>query len=149
MIKNIIFIFLIFLFSTTSYAKEIKIVSDKLEIIRKNNISIFSGKVHALEDDLKIWSEVLILTSSKDEKAIEEIIARDNVKILKEELSILGDEAIYDPIKNELIVIGEVEVTQNDNIILCDEIIIDLENSSSIMISESTKRVEATIVSQN
>ena len=149
MIKKIIFIFLIFLFSATSYAKEIKIVSDKLEIIRKNNISIFSGKVHAIEDDLKLWSEVLILTSSKDEKTIKEINARDNVKILKEELSILGDEAIYDPIKNELIVIGEVEVTQNDNIILCDEIIIDLENSSSIMISESTKRVEATIVSQN
>lgn len=149
MIKKIIFIFLIFLFSATSYAKEIKIVSDKLEIIRKNNISIFSGKVHAIEDDLKLWSEVLILTSSKDEKTIKEINARDNVKILKEELSILGDEAIYDPIKNELIVLGEVKVTQNDNIILCDEIIIDLENSSSIMRSESTKRVKATIISQN
>ena len=64
-------------------------------------------------------------------------------------MSILGDEAIYDPIKNELIVIGKVKVTQNDNIILCDEIIIDLENSSSIMRSESTKRVKATIISQN
>ena len=149
MIKNIFFIFLIFLYSTSSFANKIKIISDKLEIVRSKNVSIFSGKVYALEDNIKIWSDELILTSSKDEKTIKRINAKNNVKILREELSIIGDEAVYDPLKNELTVIGEVKVSENDNIILCDEIIIDLENSSSIMKSEPTKRVEAIIITED
>ena len=149
MIKNILFIFLVLLYSTSSFANNIKIISDKLEIVRSKNVSIFSGKVYALEDNMKIWSDELILTSSKDEKTIKRINAKDNVKILREQLSIIGDEAVYDPLKNELTVIGEVKVSENDNIILCDEIIIDLENSSSIMKSESARRVEAIIISED
>ena len=149
MIKNIFFIFLILLYSTSSFANKVKIISDKLEIVRSKNVSIFSGKVYALEDNMKIWSDELILTSSKDEKTIKRINAKDNVKILREQLSIIGDEAVYDPLKNELTVIGEVKVSENDNIILCDEIIIDLENSSSIMKSESARRVEAIIISED
>ncbi len=149
MIKNILFIFLVLLYSKSSLANNIKIISDKLEIVRSKNVSIFSGKVYALEDNMKIWSDELILTSSKDEKTIKRINAKNNVKILREQLSIIGDEAVYDPLKNELTVIGEVKVSENDNIILCDEIIIDLENSSSIMKSETTRRVEAIIISED
>ena len=129
-------------------AKQIKIISDKLEIIRAENISIFSGSVYAVEDNLKIWSEKLIMTSSKDEKEIKEINAHGDVKIVREELSINGDKALYDPIQNKLFVFGKVEVLQNQSIILCDKIIVDLENSSSIMSSNSNKRVEAVITNE-
>lgn len=144
--------FLILLFSFTAFtanATEIKIISDKLEITRTDNTSIFSGNVYAIQDNLKIWSDKLIVTSSKDEKTINNIDALSNVKILRDELSINGDKAKYDPNKNSLIVIGEVKVKQNENIIFCDEIIVDLENSSSIMKSDSTKRVEALIITEN
>ena len=149
MIKNIIFIFLFFAFANTASAKQIKITSDKLEILRKDNVSIFSGNVHAYEEGLEIWSEKLTVTSSDDEKTINKIDALDNVKILRQNLMINGNEALYDPIKNTLIVIGKVNVIQNENIILCDKIIVDLENSSSIMMSDSTKRVEALIISED
>ena len=115
----------------------------------KDNVSIFSGNVYAYEKDLKIWSEILKITSSRDEKKIEKIDALDNVKILRHNLIINGNEALYDPIKNTLIVVGEVNIMQNENNILCDKIIVDLENSSSIMMSESTKRVEALIFSED
>ena len=149
MFKNIFPIFLLFFFSNEAIAKQIEIMSDKLEILRVENISIFSGNVHAKENDLEIWSEKLIVTSSEDQKQVKEISARDNVKILKEELKIIGDQAIYDTIKNILTVIGKVRVIHNENTILCDEIIVDLENSSSIMKSVSNKRVEALIITEN
>ena len=149
MLKKIFITFLFSLITNSVIAKEIKIVSDKLEIIRTENISIFSGNVHAMEDDLKIWSERLIMTSSKDEKQVKEINAHGNVKIVREELSINGDKARYDPIQNKLFVFGKVEVLQDQSIILCDKIIVDLENSSSIMSSDSNKRVEALIVNEN
>jgi len=149
MFKNIFPIFLLFFFSNEVIAKQIEITSDKLEILRVDNISIFSGNVHAKENDLEIWSEKLIVTSSEDQKQIKEINARDNVKILKEELTIIGNQARYDTLNNILTVIGRVEVIQNENTILCDEIIVDLENSSSIMKSEINKRVEALIITKN
>ena len=149
MLKKFFITFLFILITNSAHAKEIKIISDKLEIIRTENISIFSGNVYAVEDDLKIWSEKLVLTSSLDEKEVKEINAHGNVKIVREELSINGNKARYDPIKNKLVVFGEVEVLQNQNIILCDKIVVDLDNSSSIMSSESATRVEAFIINEN
>ena len=149
MFKNF-FITLLFIVSITSAnAKQMKIVSDRLEIIRAENISIFSGNVYAMEENLEIWSEELIMISSKDENEVKEINAHGNVKIVREELSINGDKARYDPIQNKLFVFGEVEVLQNQSTILCDKIIVDLENSSSIMSSDSNKRVEALIINEN
>ena len=149
MLKKFFITFLFILITNSAHAKEIKIISDKLEIIRTENISIFSGNVYAVEDDLKIWSEKLVLTSSLDEKEVKEINAHGNVKIVREELSINGNKARYDPIKNKLVVFGEVEVLQNQNIILCDKIVVDLENSSSIISSGSASRVEALIISED
>lgn len=149
MIKNIFFIFLFFLFSSLAYAKEISIISDRLEIKRTDSLSIFSGNVYAIEGNLEIWSEKLTIYSSKDEKSIEEINAQDNVKIKRQELSIEGDKAKYDPINDILTVYGEVKVYQNGNIVFCNEIIVDLKNSSSIMKSNSSKRVEALIISDD
>ena len=137
-----------FLFINATNAEQIKIISNKLEIIRAENISIFSGNVYAIEGNLEIWSEKLIMTSSNDETEVEEINAHGNVKIVREELSISGDRAQYDPIQNKLIVFNKVEVIQNQSTIMCDKIIVDLENSSSIMSSDSNKRVEALIINE-
>lgn len=145
MFKNL---FIIFLFINSANAEQIKIISDKLEIIRTENISIFSGNVYAIEDNLEIWSEKLIVTSSKDESEVKKINADGDVRIVREELSINGDKASYDPIQNKLFVFGKVEVLQNQSIILCDKIIVDLENSSSIMSSDTNKRVEALIINK-
>ena len=148
MFKNFFITFLFMLFANPANAQQINIISDKLEIIRSENISIFSGNVYAVEDNLEIWSKELIVTSSKDENEIKEINAHGNVKIIREELSINGDKARYDPIQNKLFVFGEVEVLQNQSTILCDKIIVDLENSSSIMSSDPDKRVEALIINE-
>ena len=148
MLKNFFITLLFILFINSANAEQIKIISDKLEIIRAENISIFSGNVYAIEDNLEIWSENLIVTSSEDENEIKEINANGNVKIVREELSISGDKARYDPIQNILFVFGRVEVLQNESIVLCDKIIVDLENSSSIMSSDSNKRVEALIINK-
>ena len=145
MLKNFFITFLFIFIINSANAKQIEIVSDKLEIIRAKNISIFSGNVYAIEDNLEIWSEKLIVTSSEDESEVKEINANGNVKVVREELSINGDKARYDPIQNKLSVFGKVEVVQNQSIILGDKIIVDLENSSSIMSSKSNKRVEVLI----
>ena len=149
MIRNVFLIFLFFVFSNAANAKQIRIVSDKLEILRDDNISIFSGNVYAIENNLEIWSQKLTVLSNKDQTKIKEINAQDDVRILKNGLSVTGNNAKYHPSNNTLTVIGQVKVIQNENIILCDEIVLDLTNSSSIVKSHSTKRVEALIISED
>jgi len=148
MIRNVFLIFLFFVLSNAANAKQIRITSDKLEILRNDNISIFSGNVYAIENNLEIWSQKLIVFSNKDQTKIKEIKAQDDVRILKNGLSVTGNKAKYHPMNNTLAVNGQVTVMQNENIILCDEIIVDLTNSSSIMKSHSNKRVEAFIISE-
>ena len=48
---------------------------------------------------------------------------------------------------NTLYIRGDVEVIENNNTVYCSELIIDIENSSSIMTGGSTNRVEALIFS--
>ena len=148
MIRNLFFIFLFLLFSNLANAKQIRITSDKLEILREDNISIFSGNVYAIENSLEIWSQKLFVLSNKDQTKIKEINAQDDVKILKNGLSVRGNKAKYLPTDNTLAVVGQVKVMQNEDIILCDEIVVDLTNSSSIMKSHSNERVEALIISE-
>ena len=148
MLKNIFITLLFILLTNSANAEQIKIISDKLEIIRTENISIFSGNVYAIEENFKIWSEKLTIKSSEDETEVKEINAHGNVKIVREELSINGDKARYDPIQNKLFVFGDVEVLQGQSIILCNKIIVDLEDSTSIISSNSNERVEALIFNE-
>ena len=145
MVYNFVFFIFIIFLSTETLSDDINILSDKLEIIRTDNISIFTGNVHAYEKDLEIWSEKLVITSSENEENIEEITANGDIKIIRNDVTIHGNQARYDTINNLLFVYGNVEVNRNKNIIVCDELILDLENSTSIMKSKSKKRVEATI----
>ena len=148
MLKYFLITFVFIFFTNAANSKQIKIISDKLEIIRTENISIFSGNVNAIEENFEIWSEKLTMRSNEDETEVREINAHGNVKIVREELSINGDKARYDPIQNKLFVFGEVEVLQGQSIILCNKIIVDLEDSSSIMSSNSNERVEALIFNE-
>ena len=48
---------------------------------------------------------------------------------------------------NEKDMINNVEVWKNGNIIKCDELVLDIKNSTSIMKSKANQRVEALIIS--
>ena len=54
-------IVIIFFFSSifNSYSNELKIISNKLEIDRSINVSVFTGNVNAFNDEIKIWSQIL------------------------------------------------------------------------------------------
>ena len=58
----------------------------------------------------------------------------------------LGNTANYKPSKNILTINGNVKVQEKDNIINCDELVLDLNKSTSIMSSYSSNRVNAIII---
>lgn len=140
---------IIFLFTTVLYAKEINISSKNLLIDRENNISTFSGSVYVNEKDIEIWAEELIIKLNHNDNEIEEIYVNDNVKIVRENIIATSAFGYYYPLKNEIMMLENVEVRENENIIKCDELVLDIKNSISIMKSKSQNRVEATIMNTN
>ena len=146
MSKNSLYIIIInLLLIINSYSNELKITSENLEVDRENRISIFSGDVYAHNKDIRIWSEKLIVKFDNTENEIEQLNAEYSVKIIKEEITATGDIGLYYPKSEKLNLLGNVEVIENNNYVKCDELYLDIKNSTSIMRSNSSKRVEAYI----
>ena len=137
------------LLASISYSKEINISSDELVIDRKNNISIFSGNVYAFEKNLEIWADQLTLKFNYEKNEVEEIYAEQNVKIARENIIATGNTGFYYPANNEIKMLNDVEVIENENFVRCDELVLDISNSISIMKSNTKSRVEAIIVNKN
>tara|TARA_A100001388_G_scaffold77862_1_gene55687 strand:- start:54 stop:506 length:453 start_codon:yes stop_codon:yes gene_type:complete len=128
-----------------SYSNELKITSESLEVDRENKISIFIGDVYVHNKDIKIWSEKLTVKFDDRENEIEQLNAENSVKIIKEEIIATGDIGLYYPKSEILNLLGNVEVIENNNYVKCDELYLDIKNSTSIMKSKSSNRVEANI----
>ena len=146
MYKTSVYITIINLLLTlNSYSNELKVTSENLEVDRENRISVFSGDVYAYNKDIRIWSEKLIIKFDNTRNEIEQLNAEYSVKIIKEEITATGDIGVYYPKSEKLNLLGNVEVIEKNNYVKCDELYLDIKNSTSIMRSNSSKRVEAYI----
>ena len=140
--------FFLTFFNAASEDNKINIVSDKLNVEMDERKSTFTGNVYAHNKNLKVWSDTMIINLEIKKDEIKEILASGNVKIVRliEGSEIYGDIANYS-LKDEIIVItGNVIVKENGNQISGNELIVDLKNSSSIMVGSGSNRVEALII---
>ena len=143
-IFNIIFV--IYLFNLiTAHANTIVISSDKLNVYRDNNISVFLGNVYAEDDTIKLWSDKLSMFYDETKKSVYEIVAENNVKIIINDVVAYGNYSKYQFDNEELLLEGDVVVLEKDNKIQSDQLILDLANSTSIMTANSNSRVTAKI----
>ena len=149
--KILIFIFITFLltfFNASSENIKINIISDKLHVDMDERKSTFTGNVYAHNTNLKVWSDEMVVNLKLKKDEIRDIIASGNVKIVRlvEGGEIYGDQANYS-LENEIIIIkGNVIVKENSSQVNGNELIVDLKNSSSIMVGSDSNRVEAIII---
>ena len=148
MLKKYIIIFFLLFLKTQVSANEINIVSDRLEINDNTNESIFIGNVYAEEDTFKIWSEKMVVKFNNDRDKIDEIQSFYDVKIHHNDMTTNSDRAFYLPDTQILTLTGNVRINQAGNLIKCEELILDIKNSTSIMKGNSAKRLEATIITE-
>ena len=129
----------------TAHSDTIKISSEKLNVYRDNNISVFSGNVYAEDDTIKLWSDKVSIFYNESKKSIKEIIAEDNIKIIVNGVTAYGNFSKYQVDNEEILLKGDVVVIEKDNKIQSDQLILDLANSTSIMTAKSNSRVTAQI----
>ena len=152
MIKKIpLFVIILFFISLLNSAANeggISIVSNKLNVEMNKRKSTFTGNVYAYNETLKVWSDKMTINLKLEKDEIKEILASGNVKIIRliEGSEIYGDNANYS-LEDEVIKIkGNVVVIENGNQVRGNELVVDLKNSSSIMLGSDSNRVEALIV---
>ena len=127
------------------YSDTIKISSEKLNVNRDNNISVFTGNVYAEDDKIRLWSDKISIFYDKNKKGVNEIVAEKNIKIIVNGVTANGDFSSYRVDNDEILLEGNVIVMEGDNKIESDQLILDLINSTSIMTSKTNSRVTAQI----
>tara|TARA_B100000886_G_scaffold27393_1_gene17385 strand:- start:814 stop:1272 length:459 start_codon:yes stop_codon:yes gene_type:complete len=134
-----------FLNCNVAYSETIKISSEKLEIFKNLGYSIFTGNVYAEDPELKIWSDKITIFFNNETNELINIIAEKNVQLLRDGLRAFGDFSEYKIDQEEILLSGNVSIIRSDDIVYCDQLVVDLNSSTSIMTSNSQNRVRATI----
>lgn len=142
--------FFLTLINVSSRDSQINIVSDKLNTDMNERRSIFTGNVYAYNKELQVWSDEMTINLKKNKDEIKEILASGNVKIIRliEGSIIHGDMADYSLEQKIIVITGNVTVIENGNQVSGNKLIVDLNNSSSIMSGSESNRVEA-IITEN
>ena len=142
-LKFLILIYILLI--KTAYSDTIQIDSEKLEILKIDGISIFTGNVYAEDKNLKLWSDKLTIYYDEKLESIINIIAEDNVKIIRLDLEAYGNQSNYILKNEELYISGNVTLIENKNKIQCEQLFVDIKNSISIMTAGKESRVTAKI----
>ena len=146
--KSIYFILIIFL-NTNVFSEEkndtyFYIDSDKLVIKESPLISKFSGNAYARNTENHFWGNEILVNYDNDKK-IKLITIIRSVKIVRPNEEIFGDKAIYDPKLEKIKISGNVSIIQDGNILSGSELIVDLINSTSIIVGNNGKQVSVKV----
>ena len=141
-------IFSLMITNVSSKEDGINIVSNELNVDMDQRTSTFTGDVYANDENLKVWSDKMIIILKTDKDEIKEILASGNVKIIRlsKGSEIYGDIANYFLEDEIIIVTGNVLVKENNNQVSGSKLTVDLKSSSSIMVGSDSNRVEAVII---
>ncbi|MFQ5567068.1 MAG: lipopolysaccharide transport periplasmic protein LptA [Paracoccaceae bacterium] len=126
----------------------IEVVSDALEVRQAENLAIFTGEVVAAQGTLRVTADKLAVTyASVDENAdtgaIQHMRADGNVFVSNGAETAQGAWAEYDVAKGMMHMGGNVVLTQGDNAISGDSLVIDLNTGVGRVESAGGGRVKS------
>ncbi len=121
----------------------IEITSRELEVRQQEQIAIFTGNVVAQQGELLLRADRLVVRYTEDEEQaaaqgtkITRIDAEGNVFLSSPNETAHGRSGVYDVVNEVVTMIGNVIVTQGDNVIRGERMVLDLATGRSRM--EST-----------
>lgn len=95
--------------------KPVVITSRSLLADNKKHTALFEGNVVAKTEDMTIYSDRMLVYYTEDGKKMDRIEARGNVKVVKEERTIVSKEATYYDEEQKVIFTGDPQAWEGDN----------------------------------
>ncbi len=139
-----IFIFLIS-FLKISYSDEILIESEELIITNEPLTTTFIGNVYAFDNEIKLWSDKILILYTETESQIDQIKCFGNSKLVRENQEIISENITYFAIDKKIYAKGDITLTQDENVMKGNELSVDLVRSTSIMRSSQNNKVTVKI----
>ncbi|MFO7576472.1 MAG: lipopolysaccharide transport periplasmic protein LptA [Pelovirga sp.] len=133
------------LLSGAEWDEPLEISSHQLEVFQEQQTSVFSGEVVARQAQMTLWADRLTIVFTA-ENEIRSIEAAGAVRIEDPLRTARAATAVFDRQADTLVLSGDAEVTQGENRISGDEIILYLGENRSTVRSSETGRVRALIL---
>lgn len=124
--------------------KPVTVTSDTMEANTNENKVVFRGNVAAVEDFTLCSDELSILYDAN--RDVSEIEASGNVRIFQDEKRSTAGRAVYDRKQRQIVLTGDPQVTQCNDVIKGDRITVYLDDNNAVVESGGGKRVKAVIM---
>ncbi|MCK5825637.1 MAG: lipopolysaccharide transport periplasmic protein LptA [Desulfuromusa sp.] len=124
----------------------IEITAQKLEVLQLERQSIFTGEVVAIQGEMTLSADKLIVYLQEAEDQIDQLEAIGRVRFVQLDRVATADQAIFQQEKEVLILTGNAVVTQGENTISGDEITLFIQENRTLIKGSENNRVKAVIV---
>ena len=123
--------------------KPVQIEAATLEVRDKDKVATFSGNVHVMQGDTNLRSKSLVVFYDNDssmktaqpgpggQQSIRRLEAKGGVIVTQKDQTATGDNASFDMRTNTVTLLGNVLVTQGQNVLRGDRLIVDLTSGIS------------------
>jgi lipopolysaccharide transport protein LptA len=132
-------------FLKISYSDEILIESEELIITNEPLTTTFIGNVYAFDNEIKLWSDKILILYTETESQIDQIKCFGNSKLVRENQEIISENITYFVIDKKIYAKGNIILTQDENVMKGNELSVDLVKSTSIMKSSQNNKVTVKI----
>ena len=132
-------------FLKISYSDEILIESEELIITNEPLTSTFIGNVYAFDNEIKLWSDKILILYTETKSQIDQIKCFGKSKLVRENQEIISENITYFAIDKKIYAEGDITLTQDENVMKGNELSVDLVKSTSIMKGNQNNKVTVKI----
>ncbi len=122
--------------------KPIKINSATLEVRDKDKMATFSGDVHLVQGDTTLRSKVLVVfyeddaatkpaAGTQQNQQIKRVEAKGGVIVMQKDQTATGDNGVFDMRANTVTLLGNVVISQGQNVVRGDQLTVDMTTGVS------------------
>jgi lipopolysaccharide export system protein LptA len=110
----------------------VEVTSDRLDLTRDAGTALFTGNVIAIQGEMRLSAEwvlveYVVLEDGSLGSDIQTITAKDNVVLVTPEEAAEGDNAVYTPLTNLVVMTGNVLLPQGSNTVAGNRLTVNLE----------------------
>lgn len=124
-------------------ALPIEVTAQQLEASQEQRQAIFSGEVVAKQGDITLYCDKLVIYSLPEQDQVDRLEAFGNVRVVQLDRTATADRAVYRQLQGTMVLTGNAQVHQGQNLLTGSEIIIYLQENRSVVKAGESGRVKA------
>ncbi|MER5170803.1 lipopolysaccharide transport periplasmic protein LptA [Thioclava sp. GXIMD2076] len=118
---------------STNTKAPVEITSDSLQVDQSTGEAVFRGNVLVVQDDMRLKAAELHVEYGQTQSEINRLIASGGVTLVSASDAAKSQDAVYDVRNGNLVMTGDVLLTQGDNALSGNKLTVDLTTGTGQM----------------